>query len=151
MRVAAAVYAVVQQSSGQTQGLVAAKVRLAKQGLTIPRLELISGHMANNLIRNVRDALEGLPVTSLHCWLDSSVALHWIRGGGNYKQFVANRVQKIQAHPEVSWRHVGTAENPADFGRPRQPRRECEPQLTTLVGRTGVDGATRALATRHYH
>ena len=36
--VAAAVYAVVQQESGVRQGLVAAKARLAKQGLTIPRL-----------------------------------------------------------------------------------------------------------------
>ena len=72
--------------------------------------------MASNLIWNVRDVLEGLPVTSLHCWLDSSVALRWIHGGGNYKQLVINQVQKIQAHPEVSWRHVGTAENPADLG-----------------------------------
>ena len=114
--VAAAVYAVVKQPSGVTQGLVTAKARLAKQGLTIPRLELVSGHMASNLIQNVRSALGGLPVTSLHCWLDSTVALHWIRGGGNYKQFVANRVRKIKAHSEVSWRHVGTSENPADLG-----------------------------------
>ena len=48
--VAAAVYAVVQQESGVRQGLVAAKVHLAKQGLTIPRLELVSGHMAANLL-----------------------------------------------------------------------------------------------------
>ena len=40
--VASAVYAVV------SQGLVAAKARLAKQGLTIPRLELVSAHMATN-------------------------------------------------------------------------------------------------------
>ena len=116
MGVAAAVYAVVQQSSGQTQGLVAAKARLAKQRLTIPRLELVSGHMASNLICYVRDELEGLLGTSLHCWLDSSMALHRIRGGGNYKQFLTNQVQKIQAHPEVAWCHVGTAENPADLG-----------------------------------
>ena len=40
--VSTAVYAVVRQTSGVTQGLVAAKSRLAKQGLTIPRLELVS-------------------------------------------------------------------------------------------------------------
>ena len=44
--VAAAVYAVVFQPSKVSQGLIAAKARLAKQGLTIPRLELVSGHMA---------------------------------------------------------------------------------------------------------
>ena len=38
--VAAAVYAVVRQDSGTIQGLLAAKARLAKQRLTIPRLEL---------------------------------------------------------------------------------------------------------------
>ena len=65
--VVAAVYAVVTQPSGINQGLVAAKARLAKQGLTIPRLELISGHMAVNLIANVIKALEGFPVKQMHC------------------------------------------------------------------------------------
>ena len=75
--VAAAVYAVVEQTSGVNQGLVAAKARLAKQGLTIPRLELVAGHMAVNLLTNVHDALTGYPVKSLNAWLDSTVALHW--------------------------------------------------------------------------
>ncbi len=44
--VSAAVYSVVDQPSGTTQTLVAAKSRLAKRNLTIPRLELISAHMA---------------------------------------------------------------------------------------------------------
>ena len=50
---AAAVYAVVQQHSVVTPGLVAAKARLAKEDLTIPRLELVAGHMAANLLTNV--------------------------------------------------------------------------------------------------
>lgn len=74
--VAAAVYAVVVQQSGINQGLVAAKPRLAKQGLTIPRLELVSGHMAVNLVTNASEALEGFPVTEKHYWLDSTVALY---------------------------------------------------------------------------
>ena len=57
-----------------SQGLVTAKSCLAKQGLTIPQLELVSGHIAVNLFANVRQALEGLTLaTSDHCWLDSSV------------------------------------------------------------------------------
>ncbi|XP_068692648.1 uncharacterized protein [Montipora foliosa] len=112
--VSAAVNAVVSQPSGNSVGLVAAKARLAKQGLTIPRLELVSGHMAMNLIVNVKEPLEGFPVGEMVCWLDSSVALHWIKGRGNYKQFVANRVHKIQQHPEVQWRDVSTKYNPAD-------------------------------------
>ena len=75
--VAACVYAVVEQASGTNQGLVTAKARLPKQGLTIPRLELVAAHMAANLVVNVREALTGFPVESSHCWTDSSVVLHF--------------------------------------------------------------------------
>ena len=85
---AAAVFPVVHQASGINRGLPAAKLRLAKNGLTIPRLELVSAHMAANLIKNVRNALQDQPVRSVYGWLDSTVTLHWIRGGGGpYKQF----------------------------------------------------------------
>ena len=105
------------QASGVSQGLVTAKSRLAKQGLTIPRLELVSGHMAVNLIANVRQALEALTLaTNDYCWLDSSVALHWIADKGEYRQFVQNRVSRIQSHPNVLWRHVPSTDNPADLG-----------------------------------
>ncbi|KAK3713709.1 hypothetical protein QZH41_008036 [Actinostola sp. cb2023] len=115
--VCAAVYAVVSQASGISQGLITAKSRLTKEGLTIPRLELIAGHMAVNLASNVRSALEGFPLASkTHCWLDSTVALHWIQDNGEYRQFVANRVRKIQSHEEARWHHVPTTDNPADLG-----------------------------------
>ena len=113
--VSATVFAVVQQPSGSNQGLLTAKLRLSKKGLTIPRLELVSGHMAANLVHNVKKALEGFPVNRVVGWLDSSVALHWIRGNGEYKQFVGNRVRKIQEKSYIEWRHVGTHENPADI------------------------------------
>ncbi|PFX34964.1 Uncharacterized protein K02A2.6 [Stylophora pistillata] len=97
--------------------LLATKSHLAKKGLIIPRLELVSAHMAANLVENVKNALEGQPVTSVHGWLDSIVALHWIRGEGSaYKQFVANRVNKIRDKAYIQWRHVGTDQNPADIG-----------------------------------
>ena len=80
----AAVYAVVTQASGTSQGFITAKARLAKQGLTIPRLDLVSGHIAFNLANNVRQALEGLPLAvDIRCWLDSSVAFHWISDHGD--------------------------------------------------------------------
>ena len=59
--VSTAVFAVVYQASGTNQGLVTAKSRLAKKGLTIPWQELISGHMSANLVHNVREALQGFP------------------------------------------------------------------------------------------
>ena len=113
--VCAAVYTVVKQESGTTQCLVTAKSLLAKQYLTIPRLELVAGHMAVNLGMNVRNAIEAVSPT-LHCWLDSTVALYWISGCGEHHQFVANRVFKINQHADVIWRHVPTEDYPADLG-----------------------------------
>lgn len=121
-------YAVVKQPTSVNKGLVTAKARLAKQGLTIPRRELVSGHMAVNLLSNVQDALQGFPVSSLHCWLDSSVALHWIRGNGDFKQFVANRVRKIREHGDITWRYIATKDNPANVASRSEPVTE-EKQL----------------------
>ena len=65
---------------------------------------------------NVQQALDGMPVTGTYGWLDSTVALQWLKEGGEYKQFVANRVRKIQACPDIIWRHVPSQDNPADLG-----------------------------------
>ena len=113
--VSAAVYAIVHQDQGITQQLVCAKSRLAKKNLTIPRLELVAGHMAVNLVTNVQAALNFLQQET-HCWLDSTVALYWIKGQGEYRQFVSKRVHKIQQHDQVKWHHVPTEDNPADLG-----------------------------------
>ena len=114
---AAAMYAVMHQESGVKQGLVAAKSRLAKKNLTIPRLELVVAHMAENLVDNVKNAIQGYPVRSVRGWSDSMVTLYWIKGLGAYKPFVANRVKKINAREYIEWKHVGTVQNPADIGR----------------------------------
>lgn len=74
--VSAAVYVVVEQEQGTTQGLVCSKSRLAKRDLTIPRLELVAGHMAINIVSNVEKAIGIEKVDSVHCWLDSTVALY---------------------------------------------------------------------------
>ena len=71
--------------------------------------------MAVNLVSNVARVPSDFQVET-HCWLDSTVALFWIRGKGEYRQFVANRVQKIQQHDKVVWHHVPTSQNPADLG-----------------------------------
>ena len=113
--IGAAVYSVVHQRRGVTQTVVTARARLAKKDMTIPRLELVSAHMAANLVTNVRNALQDLPEPTVYGWLDSTVALHWILGNGQYRQFVANRVRKIREHPEIRWRHVPTLDHPADL------------------------------------
>ena len=73
--------------------------------------------MAMNLLTNVRRALEGLILaTKDHCWLDSSIALHWIADKGEYLQFVQNRVSRIQSHSNMLWHHVPSTDNPTDLG-----------------------------------
>ena len=109
-------FAVIEQPSGVSQGLVAAKSRLAKEQLTIPRQELVSAHMACNLVHNVKQALKGFPVSDVYGWLDSTTALHWLKGRGEYKQFIRNRVKKILEKAYIQWRYVNTKENPADLG-----------------------------------
>ena len=47
------------------------------------------------------------------------MTLHWVRCPGQYKQFVSNRVEKIQAHSKVVWHHVRTSDNSADIGSRR--------------------------------
>ena len=96
--VSAAVYAVVEQQNGTTQGLVCSKSRLAKKSLTIPRLELVAAHMAKNLVMNVERTIDTVKVVAVHCWSDSTVTLYWINGQGEYRQFVSNRVAKIKEH-----------------------------------------------------
>lgn len=80
---------------------MSAKARLVKQGLTIPRLELISAHVVTNSLVNLKFALD-LPIIGLNGWLESMVALFWINGSGQYKVFVENRLQKIRAQPEIT-------------------------------------------------
>ena len=94
--VSAVVYAVTKQESGNTQGIVCSKSRIAKKNLSIPRLKLVAGHMASNLVTNVERAIGSEKIMSVHCWLDSTVALYWINGQGEYRQFVSNRVRKIR-------------------------------------------------------
>ena len=57
-----------------------------------------------------------LPRKGTICCLDSTVALHWLRDQGEYRQFVTNHVRKIQSHPNTQWCHVPSTENPADLG-----------------------------------
>ena len=48
----------------------------------MPRLKLVAGHMAVNLVTNAQTALKVIS-HEIHCWLNSSVALYWIQGQGS--------------------------------------------------------------------
>ena len=72
--------------------------------------------MAVNVLANVRRALDRFLDVDLHCWLENTVVLYWLQGNGQYKQFVQNRIGKIQQHRNISWHYVPTKENTADLG-----------------------------------
>ena len=111
----AVIYAVIKQGKEILQGFLVSKTRLAKRDLTVPRLELVGCHMVSNLLHNTVNVLSHLPIKGVFAWTDSTVCLHWINGQGNYKQFIANRVKKIN-EKQVTWRHVPSQKNPADIG-----------------------------------
>ncbi|XP_011862958.1 PREDICTED: uncharacterized protein LOC105559349, partial [Vollenhovia emeryi] len=114
---AAVVYLKAITSDGDvTVSLLAGKSRVAPiSPLTVPRLELSAALLLSRLILFVRHSLdlESVPCT---CWTDSTIVLTWLRSHpSRWTVFVANRVAKIQKNlPQVVWRHVPTACNPAD-------------------------------------
>ena len=95
-------------------GLVCLKSRSAKKNLSIPRLELVAAHMMSNVVSNIERLIDTAKVSSVPCWSDSTVALYWLNGHGEYQQFVSNRVAKIKERDHIQWHHVPTDNNPAD-------------------------------------
>ena len=117
--VCAAVYDVVDELKGKSQGLLTSKSRLSKKNFTIPRLELIAANMATNLLSNAKLALCKNQIPNCYGWLDNTTVLFWLQDNNVYKQFVCNRVQKIKQQSLLQWNYVPTVENSADSGSRR--------------------------------
>ena len=115
-----AAIAVVEDGSGKSKGLLASKSRLSKRNTSVPRLELVSGHMGANLARNLTRALKRLPIRLVVIWMDSLVSLYWILNPGKpWKTFVSNRVKKIAEitqEVEIQWKFCPSGRNLADIG-----------------------------------
>ena len=112
--------AVVEGETGVVKGLLTSKSRVSKRNTSIARLELVSGQMAANMVRNLHKALKRWPIVSTTVWMDSMVALYWIRNPGKpWKVFVSNRVKKmaeITGETGISWKYCPTEKNLADLG-----------------------------------
>ncbi|XP_033314658.1 uncharacterized protein LOC117213421 [Bombus bifarius] len=83
---------------------------------TIPRLELSGALLLASLATTVLQALPSNISRTVY-WTDSTIVLHWINTSPHtLKTFVANRVTEIQQKTHTSdWRHIPTADNPADL------------------------------------
>ena len=98
---------------------------------TIGQLELHVAFLLSDLLVYVAKTLT-LPLEATRAWIDSTIVLHWLRTMPcRLKDFEANRVAHIQeALPDCSWRHVPSAQNPADQASRGVPAQELlEPEL----------------------
>ncbi|GBO34259.1 hypothetical protein AVEN_145799-1 [Araneus ventricosus] len=104
--------------------LIRAKNRVAPlKSLSIPRLELIACCIEARLVNSVIKAIDASGI-QVALWSDSTVALWWIKGYGDWSVFVANRVKDIRELAGCySWRHVPGNMNITDL-----LSRGCTPQ-----------------------
>ena len=67
--------AVIEHSSGIVKGMLSSKSRIARRNTSIARLELVSGHMAANMAKNLVVALRRWPIITITIWMDSLMTL----------------------------------------------------------------------------
>ncbi|XP_067208464.1 uncharacterized protein [Linepithema humile] len=114
----ACIYMRVSDQNGTHQvNLLCAKSRIAPlKSISIPRLELCGAQLLAQLIDKIIPILD-LEIHQTCCWTDSTIVLGWIKSPSRrFNTFVANWIGEIQERTQVEdWRHVGTADNPADI------------------------------------
>lgn len=83
--------------------------------LTIPRLELCAVVLLAKLLKKTVNDLH-LDKVPVYGWTDSTIVLAWLsKHPSTWRTFIANRVETIHSLlPTVIWKHVPTADNPAD-------------------------------------
>lgn len=83
--------------------------------ITIPRLELCAVVLLAKLLKRIVNDLQ-LDDVPVYGWTDSTIVLAWLsKHPSTWRTFIANRVETIQSLiPTATWKHVPTADNPAD-------------------------------------
>ncbi|XP_039311989.1 uncharacterized protein LOC120359242 [Solenopsis invicta] len=133
--------------------LVCSKSRVApvkSKTVTLPKLELCGAVVLVRLIKNVKKAL-GVELDNIYAWSDSTITLAWISGDpSRQKVFVSNRVVEIQSLLSADhWRHVKSADNPADLisrGTSLYDLKQCRlwwegPEWLSRINEYSQDGA----------
>lgn len=112
----AVVYVRVEHANETNCTLFASRSRVAPvKTVTIPRLELCAAVLLSELMQDITKACDFQYIRTV-LWTDSSIVLHWMaKDVANLRPYVHNRIQSIRkATIDREWRHVSSADNPAD-------------------------------------
>ena len=94
--------------------LIFSKTRLAPQGVTIPRLELLGVLIGVRALKFTQNEIN-LPIKSKILYTDSQCVLHWLQTKKPLSVFVTNRLKEIKSLEVTTFKYIPTQENPADL------------------------------------
>ena len=110
---------IICQDNSIISSLVTAKSRVSPiKPISIPKLELQGVVLLANLMTQVKTEFSSfVSISSIHCWTDSMIVLHWINGNGKKQDvFVRRRIDEVRKLVGVDcWYHVESKLNPADL------------------------------------
>ncbi|XP_063827477.1 uncharacterized protein LOC135076893 [Ostrinia nubilalis] len=97
--------------------MIASRTKVAPlKQISVPKLELCAAALLAELIEDLMEILK-IDKDQIFVWTDSMVVLAWLQSQpSRWRTFVANRVADvIRILDNSQWRHVQSADNPADF------------------------------------
>jgi hypothetical protein len=105
----------ISESGAVNTTLLFSKARIVKlKHYTIPQIELIAAVLATRVIQFIRSAIP-IEYRQQILWCDSKCVLHWVRTKRILPAFIQRRVEQMRGIPNISFRYVSSADNPADL------------------------------------